>query len=141
MSILSKDKKFYKQFFSIYWVLVLHNVIVLSVNLADNIMIGGYSETCLAGVAAVNQVQFVFQQIILGCGNGLVVLCSQYWGQGRTSEIKRISLSAMIIGVSAAVVLFVSAAITPRGILAIFTPSSDIIDMGSKYLRIIKYIV
>lgn len=139
MSIISKDKSFYKQFFSIYWVLVLHNVIVLCVNLADNIMIGGYSETSLAGVAAVNQIQFIFQQIIMGCGNGLVVLGSQYWGQGRTDEIKRVSLGAFIIGLSASVILFVAAAVTPQGILSIFTPSKSIIEQGSEYLRIIKY--
>ena len=85
---MTKDKQFYKQFFSLYFVLVLHNIIVLGVNLADNIMIGAYSETALAGVAAVNQVQFVFQQIIMGCGDALVVLGSQYWCQGRTAEMQ-----------------------------------------------------
>ena len=85
---MTKDKQFYKQFFSLYFVLVLHNIIVLGVNLADNIMIGAYSLTALAGVAAVNQVQFVFQQIIMGCGDALVVLGSQYWGQGRTAEMQ-----------------------------------------------------
>ena len=49
---MTRDKEFYKQFFALYWVLVLHNVIILGVNLADNIMIGSYSETSLAGVAA-----------------------------------------------------------------------------------------
>ena len=79
--LMTKDKSFYKQFFSLYWVLVLHNVIALGVNLADNIMIGSYNETSLAGVAAVNQIQFVFQQIIMGCGDALVVVGSQYWGR------------------------------------------------------------
>ncbi len=137
--IITKDKSFYKQFFSIYWVLVLHNVIALCVNLADNIMIGSYNETSLAGVAAVNQIQFIFQQIILGCGNGLVVIGSQYWGQGRTSEIKRLCNSAMIIGVGAAVFIFISASVTPDGILRIFTPSKNIISEGVNYIRIIKY--
>ena len=31
--LLTRDKSFYKQFFSLYWVLVLHNVIILGVNL------------------------------------------------------------------------------------------------------------
>ena len=54
-------KTFYKNFFSIYAALVLQNVITISVNLADNIMLGAYSETALAGVAAVNQIQFIYQ--------------------------------------------------------------------------------
>ena len=42
--MFTKDKSFYKNFFSLYWVIVLQNVIVLGVALADNIMIGGYSQ-------------------------------------------------------------------------------------------------
>ena len=42
-----KDKAFYREFFNLYVMLVLQNVIVLGVNLADNIMIGSYSETAL----------------------------------------------------------------------------------------------
>ena len=49
-------------------VLILQNVITLSVNLADNIMLGAYSEVSLSGVAAVNQVQFIYQQILLAIG-------------------------------------------------------------------------
>ncbi len=61
-------------FYSIYFPLVLQNIVTLSVNLADNIMLGAYSETALAGVAAVNQIQFVYQQLIMALGNGLVIL-------------------------------------------------------------------
>lgn len=64
-----KDKTFYKTFFRLCSILIVQNVIVLMTNLADNIMIGGYSETALSGVAAVNQIQFVFQQIIMSAGD------------------------------------------------------------------------
>ena len=37
------NKTFYYSFFSIYAALVLQNVITLSVNLADNMMLGAYS--------------------------------------------------------------------------------------------------
>lgn len=35
------DTLFYRNFFSIYVILVLQNVVTLSVNLADNMMLGG----------------------------------------------------------------------------------------------------
>ena len=65
------DKAFYKKFFSMYVALVLQNVITISVNLADNIMLGAYSETALSGVAAVNQIQFVYQQLLFAVGEVL----------------------------------------------------------------------
>ena len=76
--MLIKDKTFYKTFFRLCSILIIQNVIVLMTNLADNIMIGGYSETALSGVAAVNQIQFVFQQIIMSAGDALVAIGSQY---------------------------------------------------------------
>lgn len=82
-------KTFYKNFFSIYAALVLQNVITISVNLADNIMLGAYSETALAGVAAVNQIQFIYQQILMALGDGLVIFDSQYWGKKQTEPMKK----------------------------------------------------
>ena len=60
--LLTKDKSFYRTFGRLFFMIVLQNAIVLSVNLADNLMIGGYSETALSGVAAVNSLQFLYQQ-------------------------------------------------------------------------------
>lgn len=88
--LLTKDKDFYRTFWRLFFMIVLQNAIVLSVNLADNLMIGGYSETALSGVAAVNSLQFLFQQLTIGIGDALVTMGSQYWGQGRTAPIKQI---------------------------------------------------
>ena len=59
-----RDKRFYRQFFMMCTVLILQNVITLSVNLVDNIMLGAYSEAALSGVTAVNQIQFIYQQLL-----------------------------------------------------------------------------
>ena len=56
MSLLVKDRKFYKTFFTMTGVIAMQNLITFAVNLADNIMIGGYSQDALSGVAMVNQI-------------------------------------------------------------------------------------
>lgn len=136
---ISKDKNFYKNFFSLFWVIVLQNVIVLGVNLADNIMVGAYNETSLSGVAAVNQVQFIFHQVIMGLGDALVVSGSQYWGQKRTSPIKSLAAGALLLGAVAGVLLFTAAAFFPYQVVGIFTPDKNIVAEGVKYLEIVKY--
>ena len=78
-----RDRQFYRQFFAMVVVLILQNVITLSVNLADIIMLGAYSENALAGVAAVNQVQFIYQQLLNAAGEGIVILGTQYFGKGQ----------------------------------------------------------
>lgn len=55
-------------------------------------MLGAYSETALAGVAAVNQIQFIYQQILMALGDGLVILGSQYWGKKQTESMKKIEV-------------------------------------------------
>lgn len=70
-------KNFYRNFLKLCSMLVLQNVVTLSVNLADNSMLGAFSETALSGVTTVNQVQFVFQQLLMALGDGLVIFGSQ----------------------------------------------------------------
>ena len=92
-------KNFYRNFLKLCSMLVLQNVVTLSVNLADNIMLGAFSETALSGVTTVNQVQFVFQQLLMALGDGLVIFGSQYWGKKETEPVRKISAWAMCTGI------------------------------------------
>ncbi len=136
---MAKDKTFYRNFFSIYIALVLQNVVTLSVNLADNMMLGAYSETALSGVAAVNQIQFVYQQILMALGDGLVIFCSQYWGRKQTGPMKKISAAAMQAGMCVAVILFILVSVFPHQAVGLFTTEQTIISEGVKYLNIIRF--
>lgn len=119
--------------------LVLQNVVTLSVNLADNIMLGAFSETALSGVTTVNQVQFVFQQLLMALGDGLVIFGSQYWGKKETEPVRKISAWAMRTGLFIALVLFILASFFPRQLLGLFTTDEAIIDAGISYLAIIRF--
>lgn len=133
------DRAFYGKFFAVYAALVLQNVVTLSVNLADNIMLGSYSEVSLSGAAAVNQIQFVFQQLIMALGDGMVILCSQYWGKRQTDPMKKIGAQAMQAALLVAVCLFAAVSIFPHGVLHIFTDEEAIIEEGMQYLNIIRF--
>ena len=91
MKVFVKDKLFYRSFFSMTAVIALQNLISFAVNLADNVMIGGYSQDALSGVAMVNQIQFLLQMIVMGIGNGIVVLGAQYWGKKQVEPIRRVT--------------------------------------------------
>ncbi|MBQ7316352.1 MAG: MATE family efflux transporter [Clostridia bacterium] len=136
---ITRDRDFYKQFFSVWSVLVLYNIITLGVNLADNIMVGAYSENALSGVTAVNQIQFLFQQLLMGAGDAVVVLGSQYWGQKRTEPIKRFSVGALLFGIVLSLSLFIAACVAPEGLMSLFTTSPEIKAEGVAYLRVMKY--
>lgn len=136
---ITKDRTFYRGFFSVWSVLVLYNIITLGVNLADNVMVSAYSEAAMAGVNAVNQVQFLFQQLIMGAGDAVVVLGSQYWGQKRTEPIKRFAVGALLLGTVLSLALFTVAAVAPEWVVYLFTDDPAIHAAGVEYLRVIKY--
>ncbi|MGN1166031.1 MAG: MATE family efflux transporter [Lachnospiraceae bacterium] len=131
--------KFYKKFFALYVLLVFQNVLTLSVNLADNLMLGAYSEQALSGVTAVNQVQFVFQQLLNAIGDGLVILGTQYWGKRNIKAVKKISAAAVRYAVCIALLLFVITGLFPEKIVGIFTTEQMIIKEGASYLNIVKW--
>lgn len=134
-----KEKSFYKKFFLLCIPLVLQNMISLGVNLEDNIMLGKYGEASLSGVTAVNQIQFVYQNLLIGIGDGLVILASQYWGQKKTEEIKKISAAAMRVGLCMMALLFVAVSLFPVQMVGLFTTDPEIIAEGVAYIRVIRF--
>ena len=134
-----KKRGFYKNFFSIYILLVLQNVLTLSVNLTDNIMLGAYSEISLSGVTAVNQIQFIFQQMLSAFAEGAVILGSQYFGKKDTGSIKKIGNVAMRFGIGIALILFGIVTFFPISVMHIFTTETAIVKEGCVYLSIIRF--
>ena len=137
--MLTRDRSFYKSFIFLAVALMVEQVVILSVNLIDNLMLGAYSEAALSGVAAVNQIQFVLQQIVYGVSNGMIVLGSQYWGQGRTGEIKKLAAIGMWIVIGITLALFVAVSVAPYGALTLFTDNAAIAEQGVQYLRIMRW--
>ena len=90
-TFFSHDKNFYAALFPLLIIISLQNLISYSVNMADNIMLGAYSQNALSGAALVNQVFFLIQQAAVVIGDGLVVIASQYWGQKRMEPIRQIT--------------------------------------------------
>ena len=137
--MLTRDKSFYKTFIKLCLALMLEQAVILSVNLADNLMLGTYSEAALSGVAAVNQVQFVYQQVVYAIANAVIVLGSQYWGQRRMNEIRDIAGVGVRLEIALAVLLFVLVSLFPQGVLRLFTKNAAFIEEGVAYLKIIRF--
>lgn len=134
-----KDKYFYKTFFSLFGVVALQNLIVFSVNLADSIMLGSYSEVGMSGVSLANQIQFLLQMFVNGAANGLVVIASQYWGKKNLPPIKKVFSAAFITGVAMSAVLMAAVLISPEGILGILSDEREIVLAGAEYIKIMAF--
>lgn len=139
MELLVRDKEFYRRFFVLTMTIALQNVIVLGVNLADNIMLGRYAEEALSGVALVNQIQYFLQMLIMGVGEGIVVMSSRYWGSREIEPIRRLTSIGLWLGIAIALVLWAVVFFFPHGCLALFSSDAAVIGEGVKYLQIICF--
>lgn len=134
-----KEVDFYRTFFGLLIVIALQQFAALMVNLVDNLMLGRYTELALSGATLVNQLQFILQQVASAIGLGIVVLASQYWGQKRVSEIKKIISVGMKFGIIVGLVFFVLGHAIPKQLLSIFTSNPAVIEEGMKYLKIMVW--
>lgn len=138
-AFFSKDREFYRSLFSMLVIVALQNLISYSVNMADNIMLGAYSQQALSGAALVNQIFFLVNQLTVAVGDSLIVISSQYWGQRRTEPIRRITGTVLRIAFVTGIVIVILCTLFSRQILSVFTSDPEILDQGEKYLAIIKY--
>ena len=90
MRQLIHDRGFYKTFAALTLSLALQNLLTYSVNLADNLMIGQYSQQAMSAVSLCNQFQFFLQMLVTGVAEGVIVLGAQYWGKNKLAPIRDI---------------------------------------------------
>ncbi len=134
-----REKSFYQMFAVLTLSLALQNLLTYSVNLADNIMLGAYSETAMSGASLGNQLQFLLQMLVTGAGEGAVVLGAQYCGKKNYQPIGHIIGCALRFGVSMAAILFVAVLFFPQQLLGLLTNDVAVIAEGVRYLRIICF--
>lgn len=134
-----KDKSFYKSFLLLTLSLALQNLLTYSVNLADNLMLGNYGEMALSGVSLCNQLQFFLQMLVVGAGEGVVVLGAQYWGKKKLKPIPNIIGVALRFGIAISATLFVLVLLFPTQILGLLANDTAVIAEGIKYLKIICF--
>lgn len=134
-----KEKTFYKSFMVLALSLALQNLLTYGVNLMDTMMLGRYSQDAMGGVSLCNQVQFLLQMLVVGAGEGAVVMGSQYWGRKKLEPIPHIIGVALRFGGALAVLLFILVFGWPNRILSLLSNDPAVIAEGAKYFSIIRY--
>ena len=135
----TKNKVFYKTFFSLLAVVALQQLATFAVNMVDNIMLGRYAEAALSGATLVNQYQNILMNLAAGAGMGIVVLAGQYWGKGRTAEIKKIISLGVKLNLAVGILFFVLGMTIPEQMLRLLTSDDTIIQEGIRYIRILCF--
>ena len=73
--------------------------------------------------------------ILYGLGTGVTMLCAQYFGKGDMRTIHRVEGIALRFSLILSSVFAVAAMFFPQYMMRIFTPDSELIAIGTQYLR------
>jgi putative MATE family efflux protein len=136
---LIREKQFYKSFFSLAAVIAAQNIIIFSVNLADSLMLGKYSENALSGVALVNQIQFLLQMLVMGIADGALVFGARAYGEKDMDTVRKITNISVKAGLAVSFLLGVIVYLFPVQALSILSNDAAIVAEGAKYLKIVCF--
>lgn len=139
MNRMLRDRAFYHTFAVLTLSLALQNLLTYSVNLADNIMLGRFSQDALSGASLCNQMQFFLQMLVQGVGEGVIVLGARYWGKRELASVPHIIGAGLRFGVGIAAIMFVGALLFPKQIIRMMSNDTVIIAQAVNYLRIICF--
>jgi len=134
-----KDKPFYKTLFFIALPVIIQHVISIGLNMVDTVMVSELGENAITAVGLANRIYFVFTTICFGIFSGASIFIAQYWGIGDTDSIKKVFGIDLIIGSALAIIFSIVVFFFPMQILKVFIDDAYVIDLGSRYLKIIAF--
>ena len=134
-----KEENFYRKLTVIGIPMIIQQVIAVTLNLADTIMVGKVSENALAAVGAANQVYFIFSVVLFGIFSGAAVHAVQYWGIRDLASLRKIVgidyTMCLVLSVPTVAVVFAAAPFFIR----LFSQEPEVIELGTQYMKIVCF--
>lgn len=131
-------KELYKWALKLAVPIMIQNLISTLVGTADTVMLGFVGQTEMAASSLANQYIFVLFCVFYGMGTATSVMCAQYWGKGDQNAVEKIIGIALRVGLCFALAFTVLSILFPEIVMRLFTDSTDTIEIGKAYLRVLS---
>ena len=133
------DRSFYKEVTGIALPIMAQQFVTSFVNLIDNVMVGGVSQTALTAVTVANRFYMIASSIMFGlCGAAGIYIAQNYGAckHDRCQKILNINLSIgfVVMLLFTGVLFFV-----PEWTIYPFSRTPEIVDLGLDYIVFAKY--
>lgn len=116
--------------------LMFQQLIVNSVNLVDNVMVGQLGDLALSAVSSANRFYFIATMGTNGMIGAAVIFLAQFHGANNHAKMKEAFRFSLISAFGLCLFFFAAALTFPEYIIRFFINDADIIAIGSSYLRI-----
>lgn len=118
--------------------LVIEQVLVMLVGMADTMMVSYAGEAAISGVALVDMFVYMIITILTALATGGAVIVSQYLGSGDAARANRSASQLMTVTILISTAIMLICLIFHKGILRLFFGSiePDVMDASALYLLI-----
>ncbi len=134
-----RDRTFLRELLTIAIPISFQQLIYASLNMIDVFMVGQLGETAIAAVGLSNQVFFVLILILFGATSGMAIFTAQFWGKHEIEPIRKVLGMSLITATCVALIFTLVATLMPEAVLGFYTDDTEVIDLGSNYLRIVGF--
>lgn len=130
------NKAFWEKLLHLTVPIALQSLMLAAVAASDAFMLGRIAQNEMAAVSLASQIQFVQNMILMSVASAGSILGAQYWGKRDTVTIEQIfSIMLRLCGLTS-LICFIGCEFFPSYLMICFTHDSELIEIGSQYLRI-----
>lgn len=122
--------------FKMSFPMMLSMLIQALYNVVDSIFVAMVSETALTAVSLAFPLQNLLIAAAVGTGVGVNSLLSRRLGEGRTEEANAVASSALFLAFALSVIFIAIGLFLAKPFLALFTDSSELLELSASYSRI-----
>jgi putative MATE family efflux protein len=117
--------------------MLIGSIFQLMYNMTDSVILGKFvGADALASIGATSSTTFLFLALATGMTGGITIVISQYFGAKNDVLIRRTTVSAIYITISAAVLLGIVGFFAARPVMQLLGTPDNIIDQAVIYVQI-----
>lgn len=132
------NDRFYPQILKLVVPIIIQNLLSAAVSSADVVMLNYIGQSSISAVSLASNYASVLFMVFYGLGTGATILSAQYWGKKDTKAIQVVEGIALRFSLLIALVFSAFALFVPNMMMRLFTPDTELIEIGAGYLRIMS---
>jgi putative MATE family efflux protein len=131
-----RDREYFRQMSQIGLPIIFQQFIFSLLNMVSVLLIGQKGETAMAAVGLANQVFFLYSLILYGIASGAAIFTAQLWGKQDIPSLRKVLGLCLTLSLAVAIIFLALAQLFPRQILELFSKDTQVVALGSAYLRL-----
>ena len=116
--------------------IAVQGMIVATLSMIDNLMVGFLGETELAAVGVATQIFMVHYMVLFGLLSGSATFMAQFYGTRDAANIRKVTGFAFTLLSGWGIICFILANCFTNGLLSIYTEDPAVRSLAAEYVRI-----